>query len=116
MSPAPTKSVRLKRIETAILHEITQFMQTELDNRDFRSVQLTRVEVSRDLSHAKIYFLLPNTEKNLSSTQAALNKITSLLHHHLARKLNFRITPQIKFYYDEQAKKTNDLLSLLETI
>jgi len=113
MANAPKTSLRLERINSEILHEVRQYIVTQLDDPILKQAQFDRVETSKDLSQTKLYFTI--ADPNISKKQLTLhlNGIANRLRHHLATVMNLRMTPQIKFYYDEQVEKTNRLLKVL---
>ena len=113
----PKTSLRLERINSEILHEIRQYMLTQLDDPILKTVQqITRVETSKDLSHAKIYFTVADSNHDIKKLTTHLQGAANRLRHHLATTLNLRKTPQLKFYYDEQSVKTSHLLDILSRL
>lgn len=113
MANMPKTSLRLERINSEILHEVRQYIVTELDDPMLKQAQFDRVETSKDLSQTKLYFTIADPNIQTKKLIAHLNGAANRLRHHLATVMNLRITPQLKFYYDEQAEKTNRLLKVL---
>lgn len=109
-------SPRMQRIADAIQREVSVLLVNEIDDRRIKHVQLTHVIVSKDLSIAKIYFIPGNTDEEPEKLTKLLNKTASFLRFNIAKHLDLRVTPELKFYFDEQGKKTQHLLDLLEKI
>ncbi|ASJ72335.1 Ribosome-binding factor A [Granulosicoccus antarcticus IMCC3135] len=65
---------------------------------------IASVEVSRDLSVAKIYFSLFDPEER-KETQDALERASGFLRRKLARQMNTRSVPILRFYYDDSAER-----------
>ncbi|MFT6302361.1 MAG: ribosome-binding factor A [Granulosicoccus sp.] len=65
---------------------------------------IASVEVSRDLSVAKVYFSLFDPEER-KETQEALVHASGFLRRQLARQMNTRSVPQLRFHYDDSAEK-----------
>jgi ribosome-binding factor A len=65
---------------------------------------IASVEVSRDLSVAKVYFSLFNPEER-KETQEALGHAAGFLRRKLARQMNTRSVPELRFHYDDSAEK-----------
>ena len=65
---------------------------------------IASVEVSRDLSVAKVYFSLFDPEER-KETQAALERASGFLRRQLARQMNTRSVPILRFYYDDSAER-----------
>lgn len=65
---------------------------------------IASVEVSRDLSVAKIYFSLLDPEER-KDTQEALARAAGFLRRQLARQMKTRSVPQLRFHYDDSSEK-----------
>jgi len=61
---------------------------------------IASVEVSRDLSLAKVYFSLFDPSEQ-HETKDALGRAAGFLRRQLARQMNTRSVPQLRFYYDD---------------
>ena len=61
---------------------------------------ITSVDVSPDLSHAKVFFTLLQKER-LEETLAGLKRSAGFLRSQLARRLKLYTTPEVRFEYDE---------------
>jgi ribosome-binding factor A len=106
-------SARLERISSAILFEVSQVLLREIDDPRLKRAQLMRAVVSKDLSIAKIYFVVADENIDPKALAKQLNNASGLFRHHMAEKLDLRVTPEIKFYYDEDAAKAAHLLDLM---
>jgi len=70
-------AIRKKRIESLIAREIANYIQTIIRKKDDRIglISVTRVELSPDLSIAKIYFsLFSPTEEENKITWSVVNR------------------------------------------
>jgi ribosome-binding factor A len=96
-------------------------------------VSITGVEVSRDLSHAKVYATVMNTlsedatinQLTLSSPGEldrieieenikALTKASGFLRTMLSKRLHTRIIPKLQFYYDDSVERGHQLSGLID--
>ncbi len=86
------------------------------DSRDPRFSQLTisAVEVSRDLSNAKI-FLIPPADVDIVHLLRALKKATGYLRGNLAQRLNIRNMPMLRFVHDESMENALRVSELIDT-
>ena len=73
---------------------------------------IASVEVSRDLSVAKIYFSLFDPEER-KETQDALARASGFLRRQLARQMNTRSVPQLRFHYDDSAERGAHMSALI---
>ncbi len=76
-------------------------------------ISITRAEVAPDLRFATVYFsCIGNSEE----AAEGLKKCTGILRHHLARELNLRITPDLRFVKDGSIEHGAKIAKFLEEI
>ena len=109
-------SVRLERISAAIAYEISQVILRDMDDKRIKHALISRVSVTKDLSIAKVYFTVADPSIDTTQLAKLLNKISGTFRHHIAQTLQLRVTPEIKFYFDEDATKAQHLLELIEKL
>ena len=104
---------RSHRVADFIQRELAGLIRTEVrDPRLSPMLTLASVEVSRDLSVAKIYYsLLDATEHK--ETQAALERASGFLRRQLARQMQTRSVPQLRFFYDDSAERGAHMSALI---
>jgi len=102
-------------------HRVADFIQRELaglirtavrDPRLSPMLTLASVEVSRDLSIAKVYYSLLDAEEH-KETQAALERASGFLRRQLASQMQTRSVPQLRFYYDDSAERGAHMSALI---
>jgi len=77
---------------------------------------VTGVKVSKDLAHASVYVTLlgkSNAEEAQEGIEA-LNKASGFLRSMLAKEVSMRITPKLKFIYDDTLAKGQHMTSLID--
>lgn len=93
---------RTHRIAALIQEALARMLLQDMNDERFRLVTVTGVTVSRDLSYAKVYVsVLADTEKSIKETVKALNNAARPLRYHLAKEIDVRVVPELKFIYDE---------------
>lgn len=75
---------------------------------------ITSVDVSPDLSHAKVFFTLLQREK-LEETLVGLKRSSGFLRSQLARRLKLYTTPELRFAYDESVERGDRLSRLIDS-
>jgi ribosome-binding factor A len=103
----------MRRVAELIQRELANLLQKKSNDPRFLDVAITRVELSRDFSHGKIYITTLKEEEALT-TVAALNKAAGFLRHNLAENLALRKTPKLQFYYDEALIKGEKLSQMID--
>jgi len=100
---------RSHRVADFIQREISTLIRSELkDPRISPMLTIASVDVSRDLSIAKIYYSIIGADEindEKASTQEALTRASGFLRKQLARQMRTRSVPQLRFYYDDSAEK-----------
>jgi ribosome-binding factor A len=81
-------------------------------------INLTDVEVSRDLSHAKVFFTLldDQSEDDRADIGAVLRKVSGFLRSELAKQSSMRTVPRLSFRFDESVGRGRDMESLLREV
>ncbi len=104
---------RSERVASQLHRELAQLIRSEVRDPQVGAVSITEVEVSRDLSHAKIYVLCFE-EEQIDISVAALNRAAVFLRGRLGRELRMRIVPDLKFLHDTsvaQGERIDQLLA-----
>jgi len=100
---------------------VGDFIQRELAGIITREVKdprlspmltISGVEVSRDLSVAKVYYSLFDAEEQ-KDTQTALVSASGFLRNQLARQMNTRSVPQLRFFFDDSAERGAHMSALI---
>ena len=90
---------RQDRINDSVAHEMAQIIREIKDPRVSGAlITVTGAEVSQDLKYAKIFYSAISGED--PECASGLASASGFARGQLARRLNLRITPEIKFVYD----------------
>jgi ribosome-binding factor A len=112
-------SRRTERLNHLIRDEITQLLQREIkDPRLEVFVTVTRVSISPDLRHVKVFVSIMGTEIEKTEAMKALDTASGFLRRELGMRVRLRYNPELSFGYDdsmEQAGKVLQLMSQLAT-
>jgi|SRR5437763_174836 len=107
------KMHRLARVAEAIREVASETILFELRDPRVKGVTVTRAEVSGDLQHAKVYVSLMGTQKEQDLTLHGLKHATGYIQAKLAKRLQTRYTPQLRFEIDEGVKKSIEMTRLI---
>lgn len=111
--PAPK---RAERVADVIRNELSILLLQKTRDPKLRDVSISRVELSDDLRHAKVYYTLFGATGQIKPIQRSLEKAAGFMRSHLAQTLNLRFTPDLRFWYDKSADRVRDLEKLLADI
>jgi ribosome-binding factor A len=107
---------RTQRVADLIQKALAQILPQEMVDDRFRFVTITSVTVSRDLSYAKVYVtvLLDEADK-IKQTVVELNRNAKALRYSLAREVDLRVMPELRFVYDESTAHGFRLSNLIDS-
>ena len=93
---------RTQRVADLLQKALAKILMEQDLGDQFSLVTITGVNVSRDLSYARVYVsvLLDETHE-IKHVVQSLNRSAKGLRYQLAREVDLRIIPELKFVYDE---------------
>lgn len=95
-------SIKNTRINAEVQRELSNIIRQELkDPRIDLMTSVTAVEVAPDLKTCKAYISVLGDEQSKADTLAGLKSAVGFIRRQLARNLNLRNTPEIRFVLDE---------------
>ena len=106
---------RTQRVSHFLHEELARLLQGTVRDPRVQEVNLTGVEVSRDLSHAKVFFTLMSdaSSEERAEVTAVLSKVSGFLRSELAKASTMRTVPRISFRFDESVGRGRDMETLL---
>lgn len=110
-----TQYKRTDRISAVLQRELADLLRREIrDPRLTSLISISAVEISRDLSHAKIYVTqLDSDPEAVKATLKILNHAAPYLRTQIGSRIKLRITPQLRFIYDESISRGAHLVDLI---
>jgi ribosome-binding factor A len=105
---------RPQRLGDLIQREVSDLIRLELRDPRVGMITITSVDVSPDLSHARLFFTLLEKDK-LEDTLHGLKRSAGFLRSQLARRLKMYTTPELRFAYDESVERGDRLSRLIDS-
>lgn len=109
----PKDYSRTRRVGEQVQREMAQLVQQEIKDPRLGLVTISAVKLSKDMSHANIFFTVLDDEHPIEETLKVLEGAAGFLRHELAKRMQLRIVPHIHFKYDESISYGNDLSALI---
>ena len=107
------RSGRPEKLGDLIQRELSELLHRELRDPRVGMVTITAVDVSPDLSHAKVLFTVFEKDR-LEDTLAGLARSSGFLRSQLARRIKLYTTPELRFVYDESVERGDRLSRLID--
>ncbi len=108
-------SVKIERIASSITRELSKIFYEEVHNEELKNVNIVDTRVTNDLSLAKVYYTVIGDFDKIKITEE-LKKASSFLRCELAKRLDIRNTPELRFVYDESTLYGEHIEDILEEI
>lgn len=108
---------RADRVSTLIQEEISRLILQSVKDPRIRFVTVTRVKVSEDLRHARVYVALAGSEeKQRQEVLIGLKCAAGFLRGELGRRLCLRYVPELLFLLDDSLEQELHLAELFRQI
>jgi ribosome-binding factor A len=91
-------------------------LKKSIQDPRLQTAVITGVKMSPDLKLAKIYFVVSDRVSTREEAISGFQKATAFIKYSLAREINLRYMPDLKFYYDESIDYGFHIESILKKI
>ena len=108
------EAVKLERYNNAFMEQLNIIFGTEVKNQILKSVVVTGVKITNDLSFAKIYFTTLDDDRDKATK--ALNKASGFIRSAMCDKIQIRKMPELHFVYDESIEYGNKIENIIERL
>lgn len=108
------QSQRAQRVGDELQRELAQLLRDELKDPRVGRVTITGVEVSADLSHAKVFFTHLAGRAAAPEAEQALQHAAGFLRSALSHRLSLYSVPQLHFAYDDSIESGIELSQLID--
>jgi ribosome-binding factor A len=103
---------RSERVAGQLRRDLAKMILQEIKDPQVGFVSLSDVEVTRDLSHAKVFITVFDPEKAKESLKA-LQRAAPFLRNRLARRLRMRHVPELHFLHDDSVEQGSHIDQLI---
>ncbi len=112
------KNYRLAKVSSLLKKEITLILQNDLENDLIRDhfVNISKIDLSGDLQHCKIYITSTAQDKVRQEIVENLNTAKNSIRHNLGKRIEMRRVPEIIFKDDVVLDKGLSVLKLLDEL
>ena len=110
-------SIKNTRINGEVLKELSTIIRNEIkDPRIAPMTSVVSVEVAPDLKTCKAYISVLGDEKAAQDTLAGLKSAEGYIRRSLARSVNLRNTPEIRFILDQSIAYGVTMTKLIDDV
>jgi len=105
---------RRARIADQIQRELAEIIRLEMRDPRVGMITLTGIELSRDQSHAKVFYTVLGAESAAREAGEGLQRAAGFLRSELAHRLSTRSVPELHFQFDESVERGARLSKLID--
>ena len=107
---------RSQRVQELLLEEISKLVQSELKDPRIGFTTITKVEVSDNLKHAKIFVSVMGSEQEKIDTLGGLINAKGFIRNALGKNLYLRYLPELEFRRDDNADHVEKISRILNVL
>ena len=110
----PKEFSRNQRLGAQILRSLSELLRLETKDPALSMISLTAVDLTRDLSVAKIHFSLLNPDDDPRPALDGLKRASGFLRGKLGSILKVRHVPELRFSHDDSAARSDEISRLID--
>jgi ribosome-binding factor A len=107
---------RADRVSGLIQEVLAELLKKNIRDPRLAMATITGVKMSRDLKLARIYFTIYGDSQKSEAAAQGFASARGFIKRTLARRLNLRYMPDLKFFYDESFEYGSHIDQLLKKI
>ena len=108
--------LRVEKVQEAIHHEISNMLLFDVKDSRIQFVTITGVELTDDMSIAKVYVSLYGPEDKHEECWKALNKALGYMRSEIAKRIRLRFAPNLILVKDTSMEYSAHIQSILDKI
>ncbi len=109
-------SNRPERVAEYLKEEVSRIVCEELRDPRIGFVTILRVDITKDLRFAKIYYSILGSDKEKKETAEALRSGLGFIRRLISQSIKLRYLPEIRFVLDESAQYGIEIQKILDKI
>ena len=111
-----TSFSRADRVSGLIREVLSDVLRKEIADPRLAMATITGVRMSTDLRVASIYFTISGGDKKVEAAKAAFDRARGYIKKKLARQLELRYMPELRFFHDGSFDYGSHIDELLKSV
>ena len=107
---------RAQRIADRIHEEISEMLIFDIQDPRLSGVSVTDVTVDRELAYADIYVSSVQGSESAENILTGFKHASGFLRSELARRIDLRTFPQLRFHWDPTPEHAENIENLLDSL
>jgi ribosome-binding factor A len=109
----PREFPRARRVEEQLKRLLAELIRREVKDPRVGLITITSAEVSRDLTHAKVFFTPFAGVGDPEAALEALRHASGYLRHQVRNQMRLRVAPELDFHIDDSVERGARLSALI---
>ena len=109
----PREFPRARRVEEQLKRLLAELVRREVKDPRVGLITITGVEVTKDLSHARVYFTPFAGVGDPAAALEALRHAAGFLRHQVRNEMRLRVAPELDFQLDDSVERGARLSALI---
>ena len=107
---------RRARLEVDIRQKVEETLTRDVSDERLLNVTITRVKLSRDGSHATLFYETTGTDTERQDASEAMESAKGFLRSQLASRIRMRTVPALSLAKDESGEKGDKTLNIMREL
>ena len=107
---------RTDRVSLQIQQILGEITTKHIDISHLGFITFTRVQISPDLRHSKVFYSVINKKMSAESIEFELNKLAKAFRKYLGHEIRLKNIPDLTFYQDEGIKHEEHMQSIFKKL
>ena len=107
---------RSDRVQEALREEISTIVLNKIHDPRIGFLTITKVELTKDLRYARIYFSVLGTEKEKKLALKGLQSAKGCIKGFLSKRINLRFMPELVFKIDNSLENAQHIYEILNKL
>lgn len=107
---------RMDRLQKMLAREISVILQEEIEDPRVSHVTITRVEMTRDLRIAKVFYVTDSEDFTAEEVAKGLKSCGGFVRRELAERIRLKYLPRVVFTEDKESEREESMDRLFSRI
>ncbi len=108
--------IRSERVQVQLKRELSRILQEDLKDPRIGFATITRIDLTGDLRHAKIYFSILGDEKEKDSSIKGIESAAGYIRKLVGERLKLKYVPELSFKLDRSIEYSISLEKTFERL
>ena len=108
--------MRLLRLEKELKHLVSSILLKDIRNPKIGFISITKVDISPDLAHAKVYYSHFGNKEEAKKTHFALKSASYYITGKIGKVMKTKQIPKLRFLYDSGLEKLAEISRVIQSV